>query len=70
MQPQTEAGATQSIGPDLGVLTVDADRTLAPLVSEVGRDGGVGPGKCVFSVADHLKGLVPCLLYTSDAADE
>ena len=62
VQPQTEAGPTQSIGPDLGVLAVDADRALAPLVSEVRGDGGVSPGEGVFSVPDHLKGLVPTVI--------
>ena len=62
VQPQTEAGAAQSIGPDLCVLAVDADRAVAPLVSEVGRDGGVSPGEGVLSIPNHFKGLVPTVI--------
>ena len=57
VQPQTEAGASQSVGPDLGVLAVHALRHPAPLVREMAGDGGMRPGERVVAVADHLHGL-------------
>ena len=67
MQPQTEASAAQSIGPDFGVFAVHADRTVPPLVGQMGGDLRIGPSERVLSVPDHLEWLVP-LLVVGDVA--
>ena len=38
VQPQTEASAAQSIGPDFGVFAVHADRAVPPLAGQMGGD--------------------------------
>ena len=62
MEPQTEARAAQSIGPNLGVLAMNANLAFTPLVSQVGGDTGLRPGERVFAITDHLKRIVPLLI--------
>ncbi len=62
VEPQTEAGAAQSIGPDLGVLAMDADRAFPPLVGEVAGDSRVSPGEGVLAVPDNVEWLVPAVV--------
>ena len=59
MEPQTEARAAQSIGPNLGVLAMNADLVFMPLVGQLSGDAGMRPGECVFAVADHLEPNIP-----------
>lgn len=59
VEPQTEAGAGESVGPDLGVLAMAADRTVVPLIGQVLRDSGVRPAEGVLTVADHGERPVP-----------
>ena len=59
MEPQPEAGGTQSGGPNLRVLTVHAFGPPRPLRHEMLGDGRVGPRERVRPIADHGKGLVP-----------
>lgn len=58
-EPQTEARAGQSEWPDLGVLSVAANGRRLPLPIQKGGDRGMGPGKGMLAVANHLERLVP-----------
>ena len=59
VEPQTEAGAAQSIGPDFGVLTVAPHLTPVPLLGQMRGHGRMAPRESVLAVADHLEGLIP-----------
>lgn len=61
VQPQTEARSGQSIRPDLGVLSMAADGGGQPLLTQMLRDLGVGPGEGIFTVTNELEGLVPAV---------
>lgn len=59
VEPQTEARATQSIGPYLSVLAVAAHLAIVPLRGQVRGHARMAPGECVVTVADHLEGSIP-----------
>lgn len=59
VEPQTEARTTESVRPDLSVLTVAAEVAVVPLIGKVSSHARVAPGERVIAVADHLKGLIP-----------
>lgn len=59
VEPQTEARTTESVRPDLSVLTVAAEVAVVPLIGKVSSHARVVPGERVIAVADHLKGLIP-----------
>ena len=59
VEPQTETRTTESVGPDLGVLTVAAEVAVVPLIGKVSSHARVAPGERVVTVADHLKGMIP-----------
>ena len=59
VEPQTEAGSSQSKWPDLGVLSMASNRCRQPLPSQMVRDFRVCPGEGVVPVTDHVKGAVP-----------
>ena len=69
MKPQTEAGSGQSERPDLGVLSVAADRGSQPLLSQVSSDLRVSPRERVLAVTDHVERLVPAALGGNHLAD-
>ena len=58
-EPQTEARAAQSIGPDLRVFTVAAHLLIIPLRGQMSGHRRMTPGKGVLAVADHLEWLIP-----------
>jgi hypothetical protein len=62
VQPQTEAGSSQSIWPDLGVLSVTTDRSGEPLATQVIGDLAMCPGEGVLTVTDHLEGAIPAIV--------
>ena len=62
VEPQTEACSAQSIGPDFGVLTVNADLAGMPLISELGGNTRMRPSKRVVTITNHLERIVPLRL--------
>ena len=59
VQPQTEAGPSQSKWPDLGVLSMASNRSRQPLPPQMFRDFRVCPGEGVFPITDHVEWTVP-----------
>ena len=59
VEPQTEARAAESVGPDLGIFTVATNLAVVPLLGQVSGHPRMAPGERVFAVADHFEGPIP-----------
>ena len=64
VEPQTEARAAQSQGPDFCVLAMTALRLVLPLVCKMRGDRCMGPLEGIVAVANHLEGFIPAIVIT------
>ena len=62
VKPQTEASSSQSKWPDLGVLSMAADRSRKPLLAKVISYLRMRPRERIVAVSNHLEWFVPAII--------